>query len=261
MSRERNIGDGGGAPDLGATEEMPAAGTLPARRNLSPSKPVPAARPSEPVQLAQGQSSGESQAAYATGPKAIPPSRHSLGSDPAPAVIVDGAQSHTYEPLDTPLPPSSSAGLYLAPVGTPPPPSTKRGSGTVPMAPAFAAPQFAPGFAATVPPMRGRSRSETVVITMSSRKTGPSSKEKVLAFVVMLVIVALLGVILLLWKGLGRSASTTPSVQETAVAVAPVTAIVVTPPEATFVAPPPVAVVAAPAAIVDAGAKKPLKKH
>jgi len=260
MSRERDIGDGGGgAPDFGATEEMPTAGALSPRRNASPSRPVPPARPSEPVQLAQGQSSGESQAAYATGPKAIPPSRQNVGSDPAPAVIVDGAQSHTYEPLDTPLPPSSSAGLYLPPVGTPPPPSAKRSSGTVPMAPAFAAPQFAPGFAAAVPPMRGRSRSETVVITMPSRKTGPSSKEKVLAFVVMLVIVVLLGVIFLLWKGMGRT--TAAPVSET-VAVAPaVTAVVTTPPDPVFVAPPPVAVVAAPAALVDAGVKKPLKKH
>ncbi len=258
MSRERDIGDGGGgAPDFGATEEMPTAGALSPRRNVSGSKPVPPARPSEPVQLAQGQSSGESQAAYATGPKAIPASRQNVGSDPAPAVIVDGAQSHTYEPLDTPQPPSSSAGLYLPPVGTPPA-SAKRGSGTVPMAPAFAAPQFAPGFAAAVPPMRGRSRSETVVITMPVRKTGPSSKEKVLAFVVMLVIVVLLGVIFLLWKGVGRTA--TVPVSET-VAVAPAVTVVTTPPEPVFVAPPPVAVVAAPAALVDAGAKKPLKKH
>jgi hypothetical protein len=254
MSRERDIGDGGGgAPDLGATEEMATAGGLPLRRNLS-SKRVPAAPPSEPVQLTQGQSSGEPQAAYATGPKAIPPSRHSLGSDPAPAVIVEGAQSHTYEALETPQPPSSSAGLYLPPVGTPPPPATKRGGGTVPMAPAFAAPQFAPGFAA-LPPKRGRSRSETVLIAVPRRKTGPSSKEKVLAFVVMMVIVVLLGVIFLLWKGLGRTSTATPAV-ETAVE----TATIPSPPEPVFIPPPPVAVVGAPA-VVDAGAKKLLKKH
>jgi hypothetical protein len=258
MSRERDIGDGGGgAPDLGATEEMATAGGLPLRRSLS-SKRVPAAPPSEPVQLTQGQSSGEPQAAYATGPKAIPPSRHSLGSDPAPAVIVDGAQSHSYEPLETPQPPSSSAGLYLPPVGTPPP-ATKRGGGTVPMAPAFAAPQFAPGFAA-LPPKR-RSRSETVLITVPKRKSGPSSKEKVLAFVVMMIIVVLLGVIFLLWKGLGRTSTATPAV-ETAVETAPEgKTILPSPPEPVFIAPPPVAVVGAPAVVVDAGAKKLLKKR
>jgi len=214
------------------------------------------------VQLARGQSSGESQAAYATGPKTIPPSRHAAGSDPAPAVIVDGAQAHTYEPLETPPPSSSRGGLYLAPVPAFPsvPDQGSRGR-TVPMAPAFAAPQFA----APPPPMRGRTRSETVVITMPGRRRGPSSREKVLAFVVVLVIVALLGIIVVLWRGLeqrkGAAASPDPSpvVSAAAPPAPPAVEPVVT--AAPVAAPPPVAVVVAPALLIDAGAKKlPLKK-
>lgn len=212
------------------------------------------------MQLARGQSSGESQAAYATGPKTIPPSRHSAGSDPAPAVIVDGAQAHTYEPLETPPPSSSRGGLYLAPVPAFPPSAPSRG-GTVPMAPAFSAPQFA----APPPPMRGRSRSETVVITMPGRKRGPSSREKVLAFVVVLVIVALLGIIFLLWKGLDQQRS--GNVQPEPAATAPAAVVDVKPTvEATLAPttppPPPVAVVVAPAMMFDAGVKKlPKKAH
>lgn len=271
MSSDGNMNSrGGGGVDLGKTEEMPAGGPLSSRSRVNvSSKPVPAARPSEPLQLADGQSSGESQAAYAAGPKPIPASRHNVGSDPAPAVIVDGAQAHTYEPLETPPPSSTRGGLYIAPVPVPAiaapaperpgPPRTGR-TGTVPMSRPFATPQFA----SPLPEARGRARSETVVITMPGRKTGPSSKEKVLAFVVMLVIVALLGIILLLWQGLGKNpasgASPEPralAVEATAAQVVPQATVVAEP---TFVAPPPVAVVAAPAALEDAGKKLP-KKH
>jgi hypothetical protein len=232
-----------GSPDLSATEEMPSAGALSSRRRLNAE--VPAPRPSEPVQLASGQSSGESQAAYATGPKNIPPSRQNLGSDPVPAVIVEGAQAHTYAPLDPP--PSSGGGLYMAPP------------------PAIAAPQSAiPQFVSPPPRMRPRSRSDTVVITMPGKKAGPSSKEKVLAFVVMLVIVVLLGTIFLLFSGLrGRSEAAPPAADPAvgAAAEAP-TPAPTSPPKAQEPTPasPPVIVVAAPA-LFDAGAKKPPKKH
>ncbi|MFO0637832.1 MAG: hypothetical protein U0183_01375 [Polyangiaceae bacterium] len=233
-----------GSPDLSATEEMPSAGALSSRRRLNAE--VPAPRPSEPVQLASGQSSGESQAAYATGPKNIPPSRQNLGSDPAPAVIVEGAQAHTYAPLDPP-PSSGQGGLYMAPP------------------PAIAAPQSAiPQFVSPPPRMRPRSRSDTVLITMPGKKAGPSSKEKVLAFVVMLVIVVLLGTIFLLFSGLrGRSEAAPPAPEPGAVATAEsAPAAPTAPPKAPEAQPvsPPVVVVAAPA-LMDAGAKKPPKKH
>ena len=263
MSREGDIGDGGGG-DFGATEEMPTAGPRSSRRRAAaapavlggPPGTLPASRPSEPLQLARGESSGEREAAYATGPKPIPPSRQNVGSDPAPAVIVDGAQAHTYEATETPPPSSSHGGLYLAPVPAFPSAPEPRRTGTMPMAPAFAAAQFA----APVPTMRKRTRSETVVITMPEHKGGPSSKEKVLAFVVVLVIVALLGIIFLLWHGLGHrgGAAVSPDPATDNAAVAPV-ATTSAAPEHAFVPPPPMRVVGAPDWL-DAG-KKTLKKH
>jgi hypothetical protein len=310
MSRDGDIGGHGrpGEQDFGATEEMPVAGhavgsIVPAQASQPaqaaqvsrPSRPgmaapVPPARPSEPIQLAQGQSSGESQAAYAAGPKAIPPSRHKLGSDPAPAVIVDGAPAHTYDPLKTPTPSAvatgTGGGLYMAPVpsftSTPAPrvpsaaPNAAQGQpapARTPNAPAFAAPQHPsptfskPQFAAPLPSMRGQARSETVVINLPSRR-GPSGKEKMLAFIGVLVLVALVGMGLLLMQSLRHSQTTKPGsgVETAAVEVQPAAIVPTsgnaptTPAEPTLVSPPPVAVVAAPA--MDAGAvKKPKKPH
>lgn len=307
MSRDGDIGGHGrpGEQDLGATEEMPTAGhVVPshapsqashpahAAQTSRPSRPgmsaqVPPARPSEPIQLAQGQSSGESQAAYAAGPKAIPPSRHTLGSDPAPAVIVDGAPAHTYDALKTPTPSAvalgAGGGLYMAPVPTFPstpaprvpnapsasPPGHAAHSRT-PNAPAFAAPQYPsptfskPQFSAPLPAMRGQARSETVVINLPIRR-GPSGKEKMLAFIGVLVLVALVGMGLLLMQSLRHGQTTKPASggETTAVEVQPVATVPTptaptTPPEPTLVSPPPVAVVAAPA--MDAGAVKKPKK-
>lgn len=294
MSRDGDIGGlgGPGEQDLGATEEMPAAGHMmaPSAGQVSaPSRPrvaapVPPPRPSEPIQLAQGQSSGESQAAYAAGPKAIPPSRHNLGSDPAPAVIVDGAPAHTYDALKTPTPSAVAmgpgGGLYMAPVpafpSVPDPRTTNAASHLrTPQAPAFAAPQYPvpqaavpfakPQFAAPLPSMRGQSRSETVVINMPARR-GPSGKEKMLAFIGVLVLVALVGVGLLLMQSLrqGQAPKATPAaVEAVAAATVPAATSALTPAptlEPVVTPPPPVAVVAAPA--MDAGAvKKPKKAH
>ncbi len=97
---------------------------------------------------------------------------------------------------------------------------------------------------------------------MPGRKRGPSSREKVLAFVVVLVIVALLGIIFLLWKGLDQQRS--GNVQPEPAATAPAAVVDVKPTvEATPTPPPPpVAVVVAPAMMFDAGVKKlPKKAH
>lgn len=295
MSRDGDIGGHGGPgeQDLGATEEMPAAGHVMAP-NVSHASPasrprvaaqVPPARPSEPIQLAQGQSSGESQAAYAAGPKAIPPSRHNLGSDPAPAVIVDGAPAHTYDALKTPTPSAVAmgpgGGLYMAPVPAfPSVPDPRAAHGNpahlrTPQAPAFAAPQYpvpqaavpfgTPQFAAPLPSMRGQARSETVVINVPARR-GPSGKEKMLAFIGVLVLVALVGVGLLLMQSLRQSQApkASPGASETVAAqtlpVTPSAQAPVATAEPALASPPPVAVVAAPA--MDAGAvKKPKKAH
>ncbi len=299
MSRDGDIGGHGGPgeQDLGATEEMPAAGHVMAPNvSHAPHAPpasrprmaaaVPPARPSEPIQLAQGQSSGESQAAYAAGPKAIPPSRHNLGSDPAPAVIVEGAPAHTYDALKTPTPSAVAlgpgGGLYMAPVPafpSVPDPRAPHGNAAAhlrtPQAPAFAAPQYPvpqaavpfakPQFAAPLPSMRGQARSETVVINLPARR-GPSSKEKMLAFIGVLVLVALVGVGLLLMQSLrqGQAPKASPGASETVAATTVPVATTAQAPaptlEPVLASPPPVAVVAAPA--MDAGAvKKPKKAH
>jgi hypothetical protein len=199
-------------------------------------------------------------------------------------VIVDGAPAHTYDALKTPTPSAVAmgpgGGLYMAPVPafpSAPDPRTPQAAPHLrtPQAPAFAAPQYPvpqaavpfakPQFAAPLPTMRGQSRSETVVINLPAGR-GPSGREKMLAFIGVLVLVALVGVGLLLMQSLRHSQApkAAPSVGEAVVAAtvqvdpsaqAPVATV-----EPVLAAPPPVAVVAAPA--MDAGAvKKPKKAH
>ncbi|HQY65265.1 MAG: hypothetical protein IPF92_03610 [Myxococcales bacterium] len=264
MSESDDIGlENADSEELAATEESPALAASLAAAPPPPSRPAaPAAAPpaaperSEPIQLAQGQSAGQSQAAYAAGPKPIPASRNGRGSDPAPAVIVDGAEA-VVEPI--PRPPSSG-GLYIRPPGAPP----LRPPGATPPPPSVRPPHVAPpayaaaSFVAPLPPPRRKIRSETVVIRAPRR--GPSSKEKAIAFVVVLTVVALLGIIFVLLISRARPAAA-PEVPAVAEPLAPTAAALPMPvAPAVTVAPPPVAVVGTPT-VPDAGTKKKKPKH
>ncbi len=246
---------------LGATEEMPVPPPISSRSRMRSGAP-----PSQPIQLVSGQSSGESQAAYASqGPHAIPPSRNAAVPE-APAVIVDGGPSHTYEPFQPPRasspPPSSRGGLYAA---SPPPPP----SGPIPQMPYLPPvglasspqlPRSAPvrgtlplgpplGHLAGLPAMRATVRSETVVIPLPAR--GPSSGQKLAAFALVLLLVAFVGIVLLMWRGPHLSSAAPPEAIEPQALPVPEPS----PTPSVVVPPPAIAVVATPAMAVDAGAK------
>jgi hypothetical protein len=247
-----------------------------------------------------GESSGRSSATYASSrPRTIPPTRPSNEDPNAPAVIVAAEDTVPRAPPQmtvrlAPVPPHVGPSFGPGPHAQPPPmgmggPPSSRPS--LPQAHAHNASgpmtghpgsgphaQAAPSYGQTpVPfpaPGRGvpqmtvrmpdrpinprRSRTATVVV----RPRGPSAKQKLIAFMAMLLLVTACGIAVIVWRKphwLGLDAAVDPS----AAAVAPPST---TPaPPATTPAPPPTtpappATTPAPPATTPAPAPAPVKK-
>jgi hypothetical protein len=178
-----------------------------------------------------GESSGRSSATYASArPHTIPPTRATTEDPNAPAVIVAGDNDtvpSAAPQMTVPLAASPHAAQFAAggllPAGAPPPaPIGPRGSnphlgaGHPGSGPHPASPALGPGYPHTPQPIpvqpRGghqmtirmpdrpvnprRGKTATVVV----RPRGPSAKQKLLAFMAMLLLVTACGIAVIIWR-------------------------------------------------------------
>ncbi|AKV01170.1 hypothetical protein AKJ09_07833 [Labilithrix luteola] len=188
-----------------------------------------------------GESSGRTNAHYASSrPHTIPPTRAPVEDPNVPAVIVDeppvADDLQTTTPIAAPMarraassgsiPTSGRTGTALLPKALIPEPAPPPSQPLTPPPFSAQAAQTGPSVMKHTVPMVNRPRrprAQTIVV----RRRGPSAKQKLLAFVSMLVLVTCCGIAVIVWRKpswIGLSAGVTPTPTMTQTAMAPVVA-------------------------------------
>lgn len=174
-----------------------------------------------------GESSGRTNAHYASSrPHTIPPTRAPVEDPNVPAVIVDEVpvteDLQTTTPIAAPMArraassgamPVSLSVTAQMPAAPPPPVQPQASQPITP--PQFSAPAVPPGAMKHTVPMVNRPRrprAQTIVV----RRRGPSARQKLVAFVAMLMLVTCCGIAVIVWRKpswIGLSAGSTPTTQ------------------------------------------------